>query len=85
MVARVAMSIDERRDADRQFKRIFAPVPPECTARASTARRRMASLCRCLRLQEYARWRLSGINSHGGCGAYTPCLFACLILTDVWS
>ena len=45
----------------------------------------MESLYRCLRLQ-VCSLALSGINSHGACGAYHfACLLACLILTEVWT
>jgi hypothetical protein len=45
----------------------------------------MASLYRCLRRQ-VCSLALSGIHSHGGCGAHHfACLFACLILAEVWS
>jgi hypothetical protein len=45
----------------------------------------MESLSRCLRLQ-VCSLALSGIKSHGGCGAYhLACLFACLTLTEVCS
>src|SRR5438128_110740 len=66
---------------------IFAPV--SVGAHRRSPHRPDAVSPRCPAALAYARvgslaW--SGSTSHGGCSAYSfPCLFACLIFTEVWS
>src|SRR6266571_1079091 len=66
---------------------IFAPV--SAGAHPRSPHRPDAVSPRCPAALAYARvgslaW--SGSTSHGGCSAYSfPCLFACLIFTEVWS
>src|SRR6266511_1402334 len=55
---------------------VYGSAPPE----PPPPGRSMESLYRCLHLQ-VCSLALSGINSHGGCGAYH---FTRLILTEVW-